>query len=86
MFAAVSWWLVIEVLGWLALPLAWRVCMRLPGRGYPQAKAIGVLAVSYLLWLGASFRLLPNDFGGILVADRDGGRAVPMARAAGPAP
>jgi YYY domain-containing protein len=68
MLPVISWWLVIQLFGLAALPLTWRLFARLPGRGYPFAKVLGLLLVSYFLWLGASFRLLPNATGGILVA------------------
>lgn len=68
MLALISWWLAIQVAGLAALPLTWRLFARLPGRGYPFAKVLGLLLVSYLLWLGAIFQLLPNDAGGILFA------------------
>ncbi|MCX7670221.1 MAG: DUF2298 domain-containing protein, partial [Anaerolineae bacterium] len=68
MFAALSWWLVIQILGAAALPLTWRLLGRLPGRGYPLSKALGLLLASYILWLGASLRLLPNTVGGAAVA------------------
>ena len=51
-----------------ALPLGWRLFGGLPGRGYPLAKALGLLLVSYVLWMGATIRLLPNTVGGIAVA------------------
>ena len=63
-----SRWLAAQLLGLAVLPLTWRLFARFPGRGYPFAKALGLLLVSYLLWLGAIFRLIPNDTGGILVA------------------
>lgn len=62
------WWLIVQLLGLAALPLAFRAFRWLPDRGYAFTKALGLLLVSYLLWLGASTRLLPNDFGGILAA------------------
>lgn len=68
MVPVILWWLVIQLLGLVALPLTWRLFARLPGRGYPFAKALGLLLVSYLLWLGASFGLLPNDLGGVILA------------------
>jgi uncharacterized membrane protein len=68
MISAISWWLVMQVFALAALPLAWRLFRRLPGRGYALAKALGLLLVSYVLWLGASLHLLPNSVGGILVA------------------
>ncbi|HEX9117652.1 MAG TPA: hypothetical protein VGA61_16400, partial [Anaerolineae bacterium] len=68
MISALSWWLAIQLCGVLALPLAWRLFARLPGRGYPFAKALGLLLASYVLWLGASFHLIANDLGGIVIA------------------
>ena len=68
MFATFTWWLVIQLLGLATLPLAWRLFGRLPGRGYPMAKALGLLLVSFFLWLGASFGLLSNELGGVLLA------------------
>ncbi len=64
----IAWWLVIQLFALAALPLGWRLFGRLPSRGYPLAKALGLLLVSYVLWLGAIFHLLPNDVGGIAVA------------------
>ena len=68
MSAILSWWLVIQIFALVALPLGWRLFGRLPGRGYPLAKALGLLLVSYILWMGATIRLLPNTVGGIAVA------------------
>ena len=68
MLATVSWWLVLQLFTLAALPLAWRLFARLPGRGYPLAKAFGLLLVAYILWLGATLHVLPNTFGGAVVA------------------
>ena len=68
MLPLLLWWLVVQLLGLAALPLTWRLFARLPGHGYPLAKALGLLLVSYLLWLGASLHVLPNSFGGPAVA------------------
>ncbi len=74
MLSILSWWLVIQLFALAALPLAWRLFARLPSRGYPLAKALGLLLVSYLLWLGATLHVLPNSFGGAgrRAADRGG--------------
>jgi len=61
-------WLILELLGLIALPLAWRLFRSLPGRGAPFAKALGLLLTGYLLWLGASFGLLRNTAGGAVIA------------------
>ncbi len=64
----IVWWLALQLIGLLALPLTWRLFARLPGRGYPFAKVLGLLLVAYVLWLGASFHLLSNTLGGILLS------------------
>jgi YYY domain-containing protein len=62
------WWLILQLIGWGSLPLAFRVFRWLPGRGYPFSKALGLLLASYLLWVGASTGLVRNDFGGVFSA------------------
>jgi len=66
MIQILVWWLLLQVLGWLALPTAMRIFRWLPDRGYSFSKALGLLLVSYFLWVGASTGLLKNDLGGIL--------------------
>jgi YYY domain-containing protein len=68
MLGVISVWLVVQLFSLAALPLAWRLFAFLPSRGYALAKPLGMLFVSYFLWLGASFQLLPNSIGGILFA------------------
>ena len=68
MIYVLVWWLIIQVLGWLALPTAMRLFRWLPDRGYAFSKALGLLLSSYFLWVGASTGLLRNDSGGILFA------------------
>lgn len=65
-WAVFRWWLIIEVLGLIALPLAVRLFRHLPDRGYALAKPLGLLLVSYGLWIGATFGLLHNSVGGII--------------------
>ncbi len=60
------WWLWLEVMGLAALPLAYRFFQRLPDRGYAFARPLGLLLVSYTLWLGGSLGLLRNSVGGAL--------------------
>ncbi|NOX61905.1 MAG: hypothetical protein GXP42_08165, partial [Chloroflexi bacterium] len=68
MLEFIRFWLVIEIFGLLGLPLAWRLFRFLPDRGYAFAKALGLLGVGYLLWLGAMFGLLRNSAGGVVLA------------------
>ena len=50
----IAWWVIIQMFGLAALPLARRIFAWLPDRGYAFSKTAGLLLVSYLLWLGAS--------------------------------
>ncbi len=62
------WWLVILLFGLIGWPLAASLFPFLPDRGYTLARPVGLLLTGYILWLGASFRLLQNNPGGIIVA------------------
>jgi uncharacterized membrane protein len=64
--AVFLWWLIIEILSLVALPLTVRLFRHLPDRGYALAKPMGLLSVSYVLWIGATFGLLHNSVGGII--------------------
>jgi YYY domain-containing protein len=61
--AAVVWWLAVVLLGWLVFPIAFVVFRGLPDRGYPLARILSLLLVSYFGWLAASLKLLPNTRG-----------------------
>ncbi len=67
-FAFVQWYLAISLLGVLALPLTFRFFRRLPDRGYPLARTVGLLLASYLFWLCGCLGLLHNDVAGFLLA------------------
>ncbi|MCS7222371.1 MAG: DUF2298 domain-containing protein [Anaerolineae bacterium] len=62
------WWIAIEVIGLVAWPLGWRLCGNLADRGYGLSKALGLLLVSYVLWVTSSFGFLGNDLGSILAS------------------
>jgi YYY domain-containing protein len=64
----VIWWIIVQLLGWLALPVAYRLFRWLPDRGYAFSKALGLLMVSYLLWLGSITGFLHNSRGGLAIA------------------
>lgn len=66
MIQILVWWLLMQILGWLTLPTTMRIFRWLPDRGYSFTKALGLLLVSYFLWIGASTGWLNNDIGGIL--------------------
>lgn len=57
---AFLWWLAVELLGFIGLPIAFVLFKRLPDRGYAFGKALSILLLSFLLWLSASVHILPN--------------------------
>ena len=66
MIQILVWWLIMQLLGWLAFPTAMRIFRWLPDRGYTFSKSLGLLLISFVLWIGASTGLLSNDLAGIL--------------------
>lgn len=62
------WWAIITLLGLAALPVAMFALSRLPDQGYTLARPLGLLLAAYVLWLGASLRVIQNDWAGIAVA------------------
>ncbi len=57
----VAWWLVLEVMGAIAFPIAFVLFSSLPDRGYAFAKVFGLLFVGYGLWMGGVAVSLPNN-------------------------
>ncbi|MEW6566748.1 MAG: DUF2298 domain-containing protein [Chloroflexota bacterium] len=66
--SALAWWVASTILGAAAFPFAYRAFSRLPDRGYAISRVLGLLGAGYVLWLGASIRVLRNDLGGALAA------------------
>lgn len=54
-----SWWFIIFVLGFINFPLTWWFFRRFFDLGYVFAKILGILLLSYLIWLIGSLRILP---------------------------
>src|SRR3990172_839810 len=68
MFDAVAWWLAVEVVGLVSLPLTFLLLRRLPDAGYAFTKPLGLLIGGYAFWLALSVPLLPKPPGrGVLV-------------------
>ena len=53
------WWFILFALGIIFLPLANCLFKRFFDRGYLFSKTMAVLALSYLVWLGAHMKILP---------------------------
>lgn len=65
--AAIVWWLAVIVLGWLAFPVTFVVLRGLPDRGYALARIFALLFISYFGWILASYGILPNTRGTLLL-------------------
>ncbi len=62
------WWLTVQALGFLALPVARLLFGALPDRGYSATKALGVLLYCYGVWLLGSLGFLQNTRPALAVA------------------
>ncbi len=60
-----AWWLVSGLIGWLAFPLTRRVFRKLPDQGYGFGRALGLLALSYAVWLLGTAGWVPNNSAGV---------------------
>ena len=54
-----TWLVLIELLGWIAFPIAFVAFRALSDRGYIFAKALGILLPTWGAWMLASLHLLP---------------------------
>jgi YYY domain-containing protein len=59
MWPVVCWWVVLELIGVATLPLLFPLLGARAAHGYPFAKIVGLLILSYLTWLGAYLMPLP---------------------------
>jgi YYY domain-containing protein len=65
MTQALSWWLVVQLVGLVTFPLAYGFFRRLPDRGWAFSKPFGILFLTYLFWILNSAHILPNSQRGI---------------------
>jgi YYY domain-containing protein len=68
MGAFARWYIAVEVLGVLVLPLTTRLFARLPDGGYCSSKILAILLVGFVLWTGTAYGLLRNELGGAVLA------------------
>ena len=63
MTEALRFWALIELIGLGATPLAGMLLARLPGAGIGLGKVLGLLLVTWLIWLGGALTLVPYGTG-----------------------
>jgi YYY domain-containing protein len=61
LWATLLWWVVALLIGLISLPLTFLLCHNLPDRGYALSKSLGLLLISYFVWLNSSLGLLANS-------------------------
>ena len=57
---ALIWWLAVQFIGIAAFPIGFVFFRFLPDRGYAFSKILGLLLMTYLLWIGAMAHVIPN--------------------------
>ena len=67
---ALRFWALIELIGLGAAPLAGVLLARLPGAGLGLGKVLGLLLVTWLVWLGGTSTLVPYGDGQRRAVDR----------------
>ena len=60
MVDALTWFLAVEVLGLLVLPVVFVLFRQLPDRGYTLAKPASLVLFSYVLWVLGLTQVVPN--------------------------
>ena len=60
MIDALIWFITVEILGIVALPVTFRLFKSLPDKGYAFSKALSILLVSFVLLILSSAHILPN--------------------------
>ncbi len=63
-----AWYLVIQLIALAVWPLARGLFAALPDQGWTLAKALGILLMGVLFWLGYSYGLVANERGGAWLA------------------
>ena len=61
------WWLAVQAISLVTLPLTWLLFRHMPLAGYPFAKTCGILLFGFAGWLLMSLRILPNTLWALIV-------------------
>ena len=61
------WWLAVQAICLVTLPLTWLLFRHMPLAGYPFAKTFGLLLFGFAGWFLMSLRILPNTLWALIV-------------------
>ena len=64
----IFWWFILEVIGLISFPLVSRLFGGLPDRGYSISKPVGLLLLTYIVWIISSFHIMPFGGGSLAVS------------------
>jgi len=64
----IFWWLALAIIGLTSFPLVSRVCTRLGDKGYSISKLLGLLILTFLVWMFSSLKILPFGYISILLS------------------
>ena len=67
MMIVVFWWLALQLIGLLGLPLTMWLFRQFPGRGLAWSKALGLLVVGWAAWFVAMLNLVAFDLSAVLL-------------------
>lgn len=63
-----KWWLIVQILGWIAFVLLFPLASYLPDRAYGISKAVGIALFAWICWFLASIKAFPlSRFQGLAV-------------------
>lgn len=63
-----GWWLWITLAGVAVFPLCMRLLSGLPDKGYTLSRTVGMMLVTFVFWLLASYGFLDNSVGSIILS------------------
>ena len=64
----IFWWLALLIVGLVSFPLVSRVCSNLSDKGYSISKLVGLLILTFLVWIFSSLKILPFGYISILIS------------------
>ena len=56
-----KWWIIFEIIGWIAFPICFSLFKNLYTKGYSFSKIAGLLFLGYTYWIGNSFGIIGNS-------------------------